>query len=153
LFHASASVGIAESAHDTAIRRLAGQADGYVRPSEQVLVAENTIALTAMRATFSRAGALADRFHRAHLDSDATRDELTTMFAEVQAAKTFVHETATRIVDRALTLSGGSGYARSHVLARAYRVVRAGSFMQPLGAVRAYDYLAQVSLGREPSIS
>jgi alkylation response protein AidB-like acyl-CoA dehydrogenase len=153
LFHAAASVGIAESAHDTAIRRLAGHADGYVSAPEQVLLAENTIALTAMRATFSRAALLVDRFNCAHLDSDATPDEWSTMFAEVQAAKVFVHETATRIVDRALTLSGGSGYTRSHVLSRAYRDVRAGSFMQPLGSVRAYDYLAQASLGRQPSIT
>jgi alkylation response protein AidB-like acyl-CoA dehydrogenase len=153
LFHASASLGIAESAHASAIRRLTGHADGYVSAPENVLVAENTIALTATRATFSRAALLVDRFHCAQLNSDATPGEWATMFAEVQAAKTFGHETATRIVDRALTLSGGSGYTRSHVLARAYRDVRAGSFMQPLSAVRAYDYLAQVSLGREPSIS
>ncbi len=126
---------------------------GYVSAPEQVLIAENTIALTATRATFSRAAALVDRFHRAHLDSDATPDEWSTMFTEVQAAKTFVHEAATRIVDRALTLCGGSGYTRSHVLSRAYRDVRAGSFMQPLGAVRAHDYLAQASLGRELSIN
>jgi hypothetical protein len=37
----------------------------------------------------------------------ATLDELSTMFAEVQAARTFVNEAANRIVDRALTLSGG----------------------------------------------
>jgi alkylation response protein AidB-like acyl-CoA dehydrogenase len=153
LFHASASVGIAESAHDTAIRRLAGHADGYVGASEQVLVAESAIALTAMRATFGRAATLVDRFQHAHLDSDPTPDEWSTIFAEVQAAKTFVHETATRIVDNALTLSGGSGYSRSHLLSRAYRDVRAGSFMQPLGAARAYDYLAKASLGCQPSIS
>jgi alkylation response protein AidB-like acyl-CoA dehydrogenase len=153
LFHASASVGIAESAHDTAVRRLMGHADGYVSAPEQVLIAENAIALTAARATFGRAAALTDRFHFNHLDVDATPDEWSAMFAEVQAAKTFVHDAATRIVDRALTLSGGSGYTRSHVLSRAYRDVRAGSFMQPLGAVRAYDYLAQASLGRQPVIS
>ena len=32
-------------------------------------------------------------------------------------------------------------------LARAYRDVRAGSFMHPLGANRAYDYLGRVALG------
>ncbi len=152
LFHASASVGIAEAAHDNAIRRLASHADGYVSAPEQVLIAENAIALTATRATFGRAALLVDRFDHAHLEADATPDEWRSMFAEVQAAKTFVHETATRIVDRALTLSGGSGYMRAHVLSRAYRDVRAGSFMQPLGVTRAYAYLAQASLGREPSI-
>jgi len=71
----------------------------------------------------------------------------------VQAAKTFVDETAARIVDRALVLSGGAGYRRSHVLSRAYRDVRAGAFMQPLGVLRAYSYLAQATLGLEPSLS
>jgi alkylation response protein AidB-like acyl-CoA dehydrogenase len=153
LFHAAASVGIAEAAHETATRRLTGRGDGYVGAPEQMLTAENTIALAAMRATFSRAATLVDRFHQAHLAEDPTSDELVAMFAEVQAAKTFVNDTAARIVDRALTLSGGAGYMRSHPLARAYRDVRAGGFMQPLGATRAYEYLAQAALGREPTLS
>jgi len=37
-------------------------------------------------------------------------------------------------------------------LARAYRDVKAGSFMHPLGANRAYDYLASVALGEEASL-
>jgi alkylation response protein AidB-like acyl-CoA dehydrogenase len=153
LFHASASVGIAEAAHDTATRRLTGRPDGYVSMPEQMLTADNAIALSAMRATFGRAATLVDRFHQVHLAMDATPDELSTMFAEVQATKTFVNEAATRIVDRALTLSGGAGYMRSHALSRAYRDVRAGGFMQPLGTVRAYEYLAQASLGQERSLS
>jgi alkylation response protein AidB-like acyl-CoA dehydrogenase len=153
LFHASASVGIAEAAHATAIQRLVARANGHIGAPEQMLTAENAIALSAMRATFGRAAELVDEFHQAHLASDASPEEWSTIFAEVQAAKTFVCETAGRIVDRALTLSGGAGYMRSHALSRAYRDVRAGSFMQPLGALRAYDYLAQASLGLQPSIS
>jgi alkylation response protein AidB-like acyl-CoA dehydrogenase len=72
------------------------------------------------------------------------------LFAEVQAAKTYANEAATRIVDRALALSGGAGYLNGSPLARAYRDVRAGAFMHPLGANRAYELLAQVTLGREP---
>jgi hypothetical protein len=37
-------------------------------------------------------------------------------------------------------------------LARAYRDVKAGSFMHPLGANRAYDHLAHVALGEQPSL-
>ena len=37
-------------------------------------------------------------------------DELTDLFAEAQAAKAFVNEAATRVVDRSLALSGGAGY-------------------------------------------
>jgi alkylation response protein AidB-like acyl-CoA dehydrogenase len=98
--------------------------------------------LAACRATLSRAAALVD-------ESDAS---LVELFAEGQAAKTFVNETAARIVDRALSLSGGAGYLNGHPLARAYRDVRAGSFMQPLGADRAYDLLGDVALGREPAL-
>jgi alkylation response protein AidB-like acyl-CoA dehydrogenase len=87
----------------------------------------------------SRAAALVD-------DSD---EHFVALFAQTQAAKTFVNETATRIVDRALTLSGGAGYLNGHPLARAYRDVRAGSFMHPLGANRAYDLLGDAALGRE----
>ena len=75
------------------------------------------------------------------------------MFSEVQAAKTFVGETAAHMVDRALMLSGGAGYRRTHALSRAYRDVRAGAFMQPLGALRAYSYLGQATLGLEPALS
>ena len=153
LFHASASVGIAEAAHEAAISRLRGRANGETGTAEQMLSAENTIALAAMRATFGRAAELVDVFYLRRLSTDATPDEWRTMFAEVQAAKTFVSETASRIVDRALTLSGGAGYRRSHVLSRAYRDVRAGAFMQPLGTLRAYAYLAQATLEIEPSLS
>jgi L-evernosamine nitrososynthase len=80
---------------------------------------------------------------------DDSDENLVALFAEAQAAKTFINEAAARIVDRALALSGGAGYLNGHPLARAYRDVRAGSFMQPLGTNRAYDLLGDVALGRE----
>ena len=78
--------------------------------------------------------------------------DLTLLFAEAQAAKTFVGEAAVRIVDRALALSGGAGYLNGSPLARAYRDVRATAFMHPLGANRAYDYLGELALGGTPSL-
>ena len=74
------------------------------------------------------------------------------MFAEAQATKAFVNEACVRVVDRALALSGGAGYRNGHPLARAYRDVRAGAFMHPLGANRAYDFVASVALGGEPAL-
>ena len=112
-----------------------GETDARTR----ILVAENAIELGAARATLSRAAMLVD-------SSDA---DLVTLFAETQAAKAFVSEASARIVDRALAGSGGAGYLNGHPLARAYRDVRAGSFMHPLGANRAYDFLGDVALGRE----
>ena len=55
-------------------------------------------------------------------------------------------------MDRALSLSGGAGYLNGSPLARAYRDVRAGAFMHPLGANRAYELLGGLALGREPSL-
>ena len=82
----------------------------------------------------------------------ARRRGRRALFAEVQAAKTFVNAAAARVVDRALALSGGAGYLNGSPLARAYRDVRAGAFMHPLGANRAYAFLADVALGREPDL-
>ena len=73
-------------------------------------------------------------------------------FADVQSAKTFVGEAAVRVVDRALALSGGAGYLNGSPLARAYRDVRAGAFMHPLGANRAYELLGRIALGREATL-
>ena len=140
LFHASASLGIAESAARAATGPLAsrGELDARMR----TLVAENVIELGACRATLARAATLID-------DSG---EDLVALFAQAQAAKTFVNETAARIVERSLALSGGAGYLNGHPLARAYRDVRAGSFMQPLATNRAYDLLGNVALGREHAL-
>jgi len=133
LFHAAASLGIAESAA-TSVKVRDG-ADSRAR----FLMAGNAIELGACRATLARAATLVDEGEAA----------LVALFAETQAAKTFVNEAAARIVERALAISGGAGYLNGHPLARAYRDVRAGSFMHPLGANRAYELLGDVALGRE----
>jgi alkylation response protein AidB-like acyl-CoA dehydrogenase len=135
LFHASASLGIAESADTIARRGLAGRINGDARP--RMLVADNAVDLAAARGVLSRAAGLID---------DGAGD-VEALFAEAQAAKAFVNEAAARVVDRALALSGGAGYVNGSPLARAYRDVRAGAFMHPLGANRAYDHLAHVALG------
>jgi alkylation response protein AidB-like acyl-CoA dehydrogenase len=150
LFHAAASLGIAEAADATARRALAARINGDARPRMQV--ADSAVDLAASRGVLSRAAALIDEHHAANPSSDGTADELHALFAEAQAAKVFVNEAAARIVDRALALSGGAGYLNGSPLARAYRDVRAGSFMHPLGANRAYDYLGRVALGEEPSL-
>jgi alkylation response protein AidB-like acyl-CoA dehydrogenase len=146
LFHAAASIGIAEAAHDFVASRIGG--NGHL-PGGRVgnLAAENLVELAACRAVFSRAGSLIDD----HFASGGTGDPLV-LFAEAQAAKAFVAEAAVRIVDRALALSGGAGYLNGSPLARAYRDVRATAFMHPLGANRAYDYLGALAFGREGAL-
>jgi alkylation response protein AidB-like acyl-CoA dehydrogenase len=150
LFHAAASLGIAESADQLARTGLAGRLNGDARP--RIQVADNAVELAAARGVLSRAAALIDSHRAANPASDGSPDELRALFAEAQAAKAFVGEAATRIVDRALALSGGAGYLNASPLARAYRDVKAGSFMHPLGANRAYDYLAGVALGDRPAL-
>jgi len=150
LFHAAASLGIAESADAVACSGLAGRDDGHARPRMQV--ADNAVDLAAARGALSRAARLIDEHHAANPASDGTAEELDALFAEAQAAKAFVNEAAARIVDRALALSGGAGYVNGSPLARAYRDVKAGSFMHPLGGNRAYDHLAGVALGEQTSL-
>jgi alkylation response protein AidB-like acyl-CoA dehydrogenase len=150
LYHASASLGIAEASHDTATKGVAKRdaQDGRAR----MLVAENEMDLAASRGVLSRSAQLIDEHHAANPASEGTPDELLTLFAEAQAAKTFVCDASTRVVDRALALSGGAGYVNGSSLARAYRDVRAGAFMHPLGANRAYDFVGDMALGLTPSL-
>ena len=145
LFHASASLGIAEAAHRLTADALAGR----IREGRATtLVAESAIDLSAARGALARAADLVD----AHWADDDEAGDVVALFAEAQATKTFVNEAAVRVVDRALSLSGGAGYLNGHPLARAYRDVRAGGFMHPLGANRAYELLGEVSLGKEPAL-
>ena len=127
-------------------RRRGGRASGArwrAGRSDVVLAAENAIDLAATRSIVARAATLVD-------EAEA---DVMTLFAEAQAAKAFANEAAVRVADRALALSGGAGYGASSPLARHYRDARAGAFMHPLGANRAYDFLGQLMLGREPRLA
>src|SRR5262249_28768097 len=157
--HASASLGIAEAAHEQSVAYASGKrrdCDGprlSEKPMSQVLAAENVIDITAMRATFDRAGGLIDAFYAEHPASIGSEEELHGIFCEVQSAKTFIHQAAIRVVDRALTLSGGAGYMNRHPLSRHCRDVRAGPFMHPLGLTAAYEYIGRLTLGLEPAVN
>jgi alkylation response protein AidB-like acyl-CoA dehydrogenase len=150
LFHASASLGIAESADAVARGGLSRRANGDARPRMQV--ADSAVDLAAARGALSRAAWLIDEHHAANPASDGTAEQLDALFAEAQAAKAFVNEAGARVVERALALSGGAGYVNGSLLARAYRDVKAGAFMHPLGVNRAYDHLADVALGEATSL-
>ncbi|HEY7629537.1 MAG TPA: acyl-CoA dehydrogenase family protein [Thermoleophilaceae bacterium] len=154
LFHASASLGIAESAHSHAMDSLKSRAAGACEaPSTQAMVAESAIELAAARAALARGASLIDQHHEDHPTSHGSPEELTALFGEAQAVKTFVNDTSVRLVDRALTLAGGRGYLNGHPIARAYRDVRASAFMNPLATGRAHEFIGQVALGLEGSLS
>jgi alkylation response protein AidB-like acyl-CoA dehydrogenase len=153
-FHASASLGIAEAAHDLVVAGAAARRkNGRESATNTILASHNAIDLAAMRAIFDRAGRIIDQYYRAHPADEGTPDEMAAAFAEIQSAKAFINEASVRVVDRALTLSGGAGFMNKHPLSRAYRDVRAGAFMHPLGANRAYEFIGQVALGLEPALS
>jgi alkylation response protein AidB-like acyl-CoA dehydrogenase len=151
LFHASGSLGIAETADLVAMRGLAHLGDA-ADTRTRMLAAENAIELASCRAAFARSAALIDDHYEANPTDEGTPEEVVALFTQAQATKTYLNEAATRIVDRALALSGGAGYLNGSLLARAYRDVRAGAFMHPLGANRAYELIGQVALGLEPAL-
>jgi alkylation response protein AidB-like acyl-CoA dehydrogenase len=144
LFHAAASLGIAESAHAIAAQRLRAGED--VRG--ELLLAGSAMELTAVRGAIARAAGLVDAFYDERVRD--TGERLATLFAEAQSTKAFVCEAAVRIVDRSMAIAGGGAYLNGSALARAYRDVRAGAFMHPLGANRAYEFVARAVLGAEP---
>ncbi|HYF47349.1 MAG TPA: acyl-CoA dehydrogenase family protein, partial [Acidimicrobiales bacterium] len=118
-------------------------------------VGENAADLAAMRAVLTRATDAAD----AHLARERPGDEDEALrrsaqaFAEVQQAKAVVDRLGPAVVDRTLAISGGGGYLTASPLAKAYRDVRAGPFMHPLGANRATRLLGEVALGQAPTMA
>ena len=74
LFHAAASLGIAESADAIARQGVAGHINGDARP--RIQVAENTIDLAASRGVISRAAALIDHHRAANPASDGSAEQL-----------------------------------------------------------------------------
>jgi alkylation response protein AidB-like acyl-CoA dehydrogenase len=150
-YHAAATLGIAEAAHEQVVTKLRGRAAAVVEdPFATMRLAENAVDVATMRAALDRAGRLIDEYHAAYPAGDAPLADAQATFAEVQAAKVHINEAGVRVVDRALALSGGAGYLAAHPLAKAWRDVRAGAFMHPLGANRAYDFVARSALGITP---
>ncbi len=150
-FHAAASLGIAESAHARIAATLRSRAGTVVADPHAVTeLAANIVDLAAMRASFDRAARRIDEYAATHPTGEATVHEAQAAFGDVQAAKAFVASAAVRVVDRALALSGGAGYLAGHPLAKAWRDVRAGGFMHPIGANRAASLLARTALGLMP---
>src|SRR2546423_1962012 len=88
LFHAAASLGIAESADAIARRGIAGRINGDARPRMQV--ADNAVDLAAARGVLSRAAALIDQHRAANPTSDGTAEDPGPLFPEAQAPKPFV---------------------------------------------------------------
>jgi alkylation response protein AidB-like acyl-CoA dehydrogenase len=153
LFHASASLGIAEAAQQHALDAIGARGRGADDARTRSLAAESAIEMTVCRAALARGAGLIDEHEAAHPATHGSDEELVALFSEAQAIKTYVNEAAARLVDRALALAGGAAFRSGHPIARAYRDVRAGAFMNPLASGRAYELIGQVALGLKVSLS
>lgn len=107
-------------------------------PGVQHVIAEAAIELEAIRAHFTQVAS----------DWSAGVDHGALWGLKIAAAKHHVVEGAKRIVDGAMTVSGGGGLFRSNELERLYRDVRAGGF-HPFNPLQAYEMVAKAALGIE----
>ena len=137
------------SAVDVLLARLQETGERDVERPEQMLTAENAIELSAMRATFGRAAQLVDTFQtRSRRRSDGQRMDHDVRRGagrqDVRRRSRGAHRRPRADAVRR------RGYMRSHPLSRAYRDVRAGSFMQPLWFTRAHEFISRAALNLEP---
>jgi alkylation response protein AidB-like acyl-CoA dehydrogenase len=148
-----AYLGIAEAAHQLAVatagsrrRRPSGQllAD---RPAIQLQLAEMEVGLATARGALGRTGEAIDAVLAA---PELTMPQVHRALLDFQCAKLIVNRAAADLVDRAMTVVGGSAYLTGHPLGRLYRDVRAGPFMQPYSPPEALELIGRVALGLDP---
>ncbi|MFX0579417.1 acyl-CoA dehydrogenase family protein [Nocardia nepalensis] len=138
--------GVAQAARDLAVdavtRRLAAPP-----AASRTLIAEIEARLYTLRAAASAALVNIDELSPRHdMDPDERGRRMMTPF---QCAKLMVNHLAAEVVDDCLTVVGGATYTEGHPLARLYRDVRAGRFMQPYTYADGVDYLSAQVLGLE----
>ena len=149
-----AFLGIAEAAHDIALEKLLTRSRVGQLAAEQSgiqnLVGEMALELAQCRAVLGAAGVEMDAYCERHSTSAASMEDAHGLMSDYQAAKWTVNRGAIGVVSKAMDLLGGAGYTNSDALARLYRDVRAGPFMQPFGPAELREYVGQVTLGQYP---
>lgn len=116
----------------------------------QQMVGEMEIELAKCRSVLQQVGAGVDDWLAEAVQTPPTIERAHQLMKDYQLAKWVVNQGAIDIVSRAMDLVGGAGFMNSHPLARLYRDVRAGPFMQPYAPVELRDYVGQVALGLFP---
>ena len=146
----SVFLGIAETARDITVETILARGNAR-RHAFQHGVAEIEIDLATARAMVERTGRSLDAFFVRHHHGALPLSELHELMKDFQCTKSVVTRKAIDVVDRALTLSGGSGYLAKSPLSRLYRDVRAGPFMQPFSPNEALEYIGKIALGVDPT--
>ena len=147
-------LGIAEAARDATVELARGRTRARTgrplaeRHAVQHVIGELEVDVHVMRAAVEHCGLLLDATYGGRFPSE---DELVATMRHFQATKTFVNQRAIEAVDRAMRASGGAGFMAASPLARMYRDVRAGPFMQPWSPLEVYTYLGQLALGLDPT--
>lgn len=149
-----AFLGTAEAAHAMALDKVksATKVGGAVaeRPGIQHHVGEAEIELATCRTILAAAGTTADAFVARQAQTAPSLEDGHRLMQSYQSAKWVVNRGAIDIVSRAMDVMGGAGYTNAHPLARMYRDVRAGPFMQPFAPTEAREYVGRVALGQYP---
>lgn len=146
-------LGIAEAAFRIAAEHAAARrpAAGPMAHSYPVQhrIAEMSLELACARGALHRCGEELDE-----LLADAARrpapDRAWPALSLWQCTKLLVNKAAATVVDQAMSVCGGASYLSAHPLARLYRDVRAGGFMQPLGQLDAHAFIGRTALGLPP---
>ena len=93
---------------------------------------------------------MVDRLMEEHGVEAPPLEAAHALMKDFQAVKWVVNKGAIDIVSKAMDVAGGAGYLNRGPLARLYRDVRAGPFMQPFAPTEARDYVGKVALKLYP---
>lgn len=135
--------GVATAARDLTMASIEGR-PAAAGAAIRTLVAQIEARLFALRSAAAAALRNADDLaYDFSLEADERGRRMMTPF---QCAKLMVNQLAADVVDDCMTVLGGRSYSARHPIARIYRDVRAGRFMQPYTYVDAVDYLSAQAL-------
>ena len=121
------------------------------RPTIQVAVAEMDRGLLAATGMLRQNLLDIDRVLTLEAPQRAEIAELREAVAATRLTKLTVDRAAAEVVNRAMSIAGGSSFIATSELARAYRDVRAFPFMAPQEA-EIQQYAGKVALGLDPTI-
>ena len=119
-------------------------------PGVQQTTGELEIEFARCRCVLLQTGSDVDDWLAEAGSAPPTIESAHQLMQAYQAAKWTVNRGAIDIVSKAMDLAGGGGYMNTSPLARLYRDVRAGPFMQPHAATEIRNYVGQVALERYP---